>query len=445
MNTHSRHNHSRINMLALVIAFVMFGACSENDDIVQPVDQGIRIAVMSDLHYYDPALGMEGDYWQQVLFADPKLLTENAQILSSVFASVTATDAEFILVPGDLTKDGEKHNHDAMAGFLQSLEAAGKKVFVVPGNHDINNPASFRFPGDPPVPIESVTPSQFAEIYNDFGYGEALERDPSSLSYVAELRPDLWLIAIDGCIYNTGGDSPVTAGAISESTASWIIGKLGQARAQKIRVLAMMHHSLVEHFSGQSSFPVTAEYVVSDWQQRASSFAQAGLQVVFTGHFHANDVVAYSDGGNTLYDVSTGSPLSAPCPWRLTTLYSNGELVIDSKFVTNVPIAGGSFPDYAKEYLSTGMSNLIAYMLINDFGVAEEQAVQFAPYLAGAYVANYAGDEQIDAETAQVVAMLESLGDPTAALLGQLISSMYTDLPPADNYLKLTLKAAGSQ
>ena len=42
---------------------------------------------------------MSGQEWQMGLFADPKLLTENADILSSLFASVKATDAEVILVP----------------------------------------------------------------------------------------------------------------------------------------------------------------------------------------------------------------------------------------------------------------------------------------------------------------------------------------------------------
>ncbi|MCB2204552.1 metallophosphoesterase [bacterium] len=428
-----------VHILTTLCIVALFAACSEDETIVEPADTGLRMAVISDLHYYDPSLGMEGQEWQMGLFADPKLLTENADILSSLFNSVEASDAEVVLVPGDLTKDGEKQNHEAMAGFLRSLESKGKRVFVVPGNHDINNPVAKSFHGDPATSIPGVTAAQFAQIYDEFGYGEAKERDPASLSYVAELQSDLWLIAIDGCVYNTAEATPPTYGTISDATASWVVAKLQQATSQNIRVVTMMHHALVEHFTGQSSFPVTAEYVVSDWQQRASAFAQAGMKVLFSGHFHANDVVSYTDGSNTLYDVSTGSPLSAPCPWRLATIYKDGRLTLDTRTITNVGVPGGNFPQYATEYLNTGMTNLVAYMLMNDFGVAEELAGQIAPFVAGAYVANYAGDEEMDAASEQAVAMLNSLGDPTAALLAQLITSMRTDLPPADNSLTLTL------
>jgi DNA repair exonuclease SbcCD nuclease subunit len=39
---------------------------------------------------------------------------------------------------GDHTKDGELINHESVKDLLQQLADAGIKVFVVPGNHDIN-------------------------------------------------------------------------------------------------------------------------------------------------------------------------------------------------------------------------------------------------------------------------------------------------------------------
>ena len=40
---------------------------------------------------------------------------------------------------------------------------------------------------------EAVSANEFAEIYNDFGYDEALSRDPASLSYTYDLGPDMRL------------------------------------------------------------------------------------------------------------------------------------------------------------------------------------------------------------------------------------------------------------
>ena len=50
-----------------------------------------------------------------------------------------------------------------------------------------------------------------------------------------------------------------------------------------------MHHGIVEHFMGESViFP---DYLVDNWSARADELMQAGLKVIFTGHFHANDAI----------------------------------------------------------------------------------------------------------------------------------------------------------
>ena len=72
---------------------------------------------------------------------------------------------------------------------LGALDAAGVPVLVVPGNHDVLNPRAARFSGDAAEPVAGVAPEEFAAIHADLGYGEALERDPASLSYVAEPVP----------------------------------------------------------------------------------------------------------------------------------------------------------------------------------------------------------------------------------------------------------------
>lgn len=45
------------------------------------------------------------------------------------------------MISGDLTKDGEKEGHEALAARLEALKQAvpGLKVYVVPGNHDLRN------------------------------------------------------------------------------------------------------------------------------------------------------------------------------------------------------------------------------------------------------------------------------------------------------------------
>ncbi len=48
---------------------------------------------------------------------------------------IGASNADFVLlVAGDLTKDGARQSHEGMVEVLTQLEAAGKTVYVVPGN-----------------------------------------------------------------------------------------------------------------------------------------------------------------------------------------------------------------------------------------------------------------------------------------------------------------------
>jgi len=72
------------------------------------------------------------------------------------------------------------------------------------------------FQTSPPTPVERVSPSLFKRIYDEYGYREAIAQDPSSLSYVAEPAPGIWLFAIDSAEYgnNEALGHPVTAGRI---------------------------------------------------------------------------------------------------------------------------------------------------------------------------------------------------------------------------------------
>ncbi|HBK33264.1 MAG TPA: metallophosphoesterase, partial [Porphyromonadaceae bacterium] len=59
----------------------------------------------------------------------------------------------------------------------------------------------------------------------------------------------------------------------------------------------MMHHGLVEHMPYQAVF--FGDYLVDGWQDAAQQLADRGLKVVFTGHFHSNDVSSFtSSAGN---------------------------------------------------------------------------------------------------------------------------------------------------
>ncbi|WP_287895528.1 metallophosphoesterase [Clostridium sp.] len=49
-----------------------------------------------------------------------------------------------LVLSGDLSQNGEKANHEALAEKLERVQAAGIPVLVIPGNHDINHPGQQR-------------------------------------------------------------------------------------------------------------------------------------------------------------------------------------------------------------------------------------------------------------------------------------------------------------
>ena len=389
----------------------------------------------------DPSLLIaNGSAFQTYLAGDRKLLAESAAIDKSAIDAVVAQQPDILLVSGDLTKDGEYVSHIAVSNLLARMAASGTKVFVIPGNHDVNNANALSFNGSITTPVPNVTPNQFSSIYAPFGYNQAIAKDPNSLAYVAEPAPGLWLLCMDSCQYSPGQDP--TEGSFTPQRLSWITNELALARANGKVVIGMMHHGLMEHFPGQKTlFP---EYVVDNYQTLAPLFASYGVKVVFTGHFHAQDVVQGTFNGNTIYDIETGSTVTYPCPYRLIDLMLNGQFAITSHRITVVNYNLGSAPNfqtYAYNYLTNGMVPLSAYMLqAAPFYLDPTTARFLAPAVSEAMVDHYAGDEpglSGASFNTQITVLGLMAGSVQEQMIGGAIASILTDTAPADNNLTL--------
>lgn len=186
-------------------------------------------------------------------------------------------------------------------------------------------PYSRSYLGDKAQPVATVTAQEFATLYQDYGYGSGSERDPSSLSYVCEPLPGLVVLGIDSNRYSenrsvTWRDSVTVynnGGIVKGSTLEWIAGSeiLRQARASGKKVIAMMHHHLVEHIDGEAK--MLPNYIVSNNEQVCNQLQQAGVHAVFTGHLHITDAATW---GGTITDVATGSASTFPLPMRIATI-----------------------------------------------------------------------------------------------------------------------------
>jgi 3',5'-cyclic AMP phosphodiesterase CpdA len=418
--------------------------CGDHAPAVPVYAPTVKMLIFSDAHYFAPSLGTSGAAFQSYVEHDRKLIAESDAIFRVMVDNVAAEDPQVVLVSGDLTKDGELASHQAVAALLARMKAGGRKVFVVPGNHDIQNGNAVQYAGDTTSPVANISAADFATLYRDFGYADALARDPNSLSYVAELAPGLWLLAMDSCIYGDTRGSSGVDGRLSDATQAWIAARLDQAKRQGIRVLAMMHHGLIEHFASQSV--VFPQYLIHDRAKIADLLANGGVHAVFTGHFHASDITKGSAGASAraIYDIETGSAVTHPCPYRIVDLASD-VLAITTKHVTAIDYNlgdGKDFPAHALSALRLGLDFRLTDLLASPpYSMAEATAKDIAPWLADGLIAHYAGDEAISAEVQTKVQALASGATQAERFSGAMLQSIWTDLPPGDNSVTLDLAA----
>lgn len=396
--------------------------------------RNFTMAVVSDIHYMHPSLlgvnGADGLAFQNYLSQDPKMVQYSDPVFREVFTEIKYVRPDILLVPGDLTKDGEKIGHQAMAAFFDKLEKHGTEVYIIPGNHDINNTKAKKYVGDYDYPVAMTTKSDFENIYANFGLKDAISRDPNSLSYVAQLNCNLRLLAIDASKYEEyGPNGDVASGRIKPATMSWILEQLAAARASNNTVIAMMHQNLIEHYAGQTQ--LDPGYVIDDWQYVANTLINAGLTVIFTGHYHANDIASYSNNGHSIVDIETGSLVNAPSPYRLITVTDN-LLKISSKHVETIKacLPGGlNFVAYSKLFLSTHLDSYFNYYLSTVLSVPAPLAEFAAPIFRRAYMAHLAGDESMPADQQALIEQLAAMAPPLAAMA----TTLWTDTGLKDN------------
>ncbi|MDP4290164.1 MAG: metallophosphoesterase [Bacteroidota bacterium] len=416
-----------------------------NNGSLQFVCSPLKIAVISDIHYLDPSLmkndAAMGAAFQTYLSQDPKLLGYSDPIFRSAMSKVIAYKPDILLVSGDITKDGEKVSHETMANFFKQISDQGIKVLVIPGNHDVNNPEAASYDGDIASPVTSITADDFASIYSGFGYGDAISRDTHSLSYISQPFSDvnLWILAIDACKYdqNVPGGFETVGGAIKPETMTWILDRLAYAKTHNITVLGMMHHGILEHYTDQSV--IDPGYVVDNWQATADKLIDAGLKIMFTGHYHANDITLRKKTNKILYDIETGSLVTPPSPYRLITL-NRDCMSIETGHITSIDatIPGGlDFVTYSNMFLAGHLDGIFTYLLSNPpYYVPPTVAGNIAPLFRDGMMAHYAGDEHITLKEW----MLDNKLNTISPTLAKIVRDFWTDLPPADNRLNINME-----
>ena len=260
----------------------------------------------TDLHFIAPTLTDNGALFTQLIEeADGKVMAYSDALMEAFVSQVIAEQPDALILSGDLTFNGARESHEALAEKLARIQSAGVPVFVLPGNHDLYSKNAARFEGDGYTRVDGVTAEEFASIYHAFGFDGALSRDAASLSYTADIADGLRLLMLD---VNTSA-SP---NAVSEDTLLWARRQLAQAQADGCRVVAVSHQNLIDH-----SGLIASGFTIRNADALRRLYAASPVLCNLSGHIHIQHM-GQTDSG--LWDIATSSLAVSPNQYGVLTL-----------------------------------------------------------------------------------------------------------------------------
>ena len=401
----------------VILAVAVFAVSIPFTAIAAATTDDVNFVILSDLHYF--AEDSQGPTAEDEAEFNEMMLMNNAtsglapEILDAALANVTAMalqgKIDFLLVPGDLTRNAEKAAHKELVKKFKAFElATGIPVYVINGNHDINNNRAAIYDGEnlltakknPELRAElDTTPEEFETLYKDFGYSseggyysrykQIAGNSEGSLSYAIDLPNDYRLIAIDSQLYSadntdSGLNEQETAGHMSDALLEWALKECEKAEKDGKTIIGFTHTNTVPHFD--TEVDLFDNFVFRDWEKAADKLADAGMHYTVSGHVHMQDVATYvSDNGEEITDITGASVLSYPNMFRSVNMSaaSNGDITCtyeshDIDEYVPVIIDGVAQPqpfkyqtwsyNFGGSNIKTFVTNVLKYQLVYGFG-----------------------------------------------------------------------------
>ncbi len=426
----SKNNFKKILCVVLAVVIAVVGIPFS---AVAASKETVNFAILSDTHYFaDAAMGETAEDKQE--FVDMMLLNNSTTglapaILDAALANLALKakngEIEFVLMPGDLTRNAEYAGHKEQSEKLAKFEAeTGIPVYVINGNHDINNNRSMTYDGEelltskkhPELRDElDTSPEEFEALYKNFGftaegdgyysrYKAKADNSEGSLSYVTDINDNYRLIAIDAMMYSpdttdSGEAEQETGGKMSEEFLNWAVAETEKAVKDGKTVIGMCHNNIIPHMETQVD--ILDQFVLFNWQEVVDALAKAGMNYVVSGHSHMQDVASYvTDSGDEVHEITTSSILSYPNMYRTVTMdtYATGR--VECEYRTHdvdetipVYINGVAQPkpfrnqawayNFGGSDVKNFVTNLLQYQLRYGFGKDVRDAGGFYNYLTG--------------------------------------------------------------
>lgn len=387
---------------------------------------------ISDLHLYAAEeIGSHGQSFDFKCDTDQKCMAESSAIIDAAFKKVIDDkENEVVILSGDLTFDGEKQGHDLLVKKLKTLKEAGKKVYVTFATHDFHMDAR-AYIDNSIYPVEKYTRDQLRQVYNDFGWSDAVSEHTPSYSY-AVIPEKGWRFLM----LNDDGDAEEFCG-YDESQLEWIKQQAEQAKTAGERIIAVTHHPALPP---SVLYPIYShKNMLGGYETTMPLFADWGIQFIFTGHTHMQSITYLdTENGNRIYHVNTGSIIAYPAPIRKVTATESG---LDVKTTSidsfDWPLRSMTVSEYMKQHFEFMLKDIFYSLeydighfrdLAGSFSLDEETVDKFKPLfvLAGKII------NKLTIKSLARIVGVSSKVDPAAAkikvkdLILELICQMYS-------------------
>lgn len=317
----------------------------------------MKITFIADTHYYSKSLGVSGRAYELRSGSDQKCLGETQEIIDSAFEKIAQSDADAVVILGDLSNDGERVSHEEFRQKLYALQES-KDVYIITATHDWccdENPR--RFVGDEVFgDVEVMKSDELYDFYKDFGPKRAIDSFVTkigTLCYTVELFNGVRLLLLND------DKNENDHASYAEDCWQWIEKQIENAKSDNCLLIGAQHHLLFPHFSalieGGSTCVENREYV-------ASRFADAGLKYMFVGHSHIQSTTKFtSPNGNEITQVNVASLVGYPAP--IVNVEVNGDNTLTYNVEHLEQFSLGSKRIDAQRYLAKHASDIIFSIL----------------------------------------------------------------------------------
>lgn len=205
------------------------------------------------------------------------------ELLEMAIDIINGSDAEAVLITGDLTDWGLASEYESVMEYLDRIE---KDIYVVPGNHDAR------------IAGYKVFERLFCEKRGRF---------------FSEAMGDVLLIGLDSA------EPDIDDGHIGREQLSWLDKVLGTNLNKKVVIVAMHHHLVpVPNTGRERNILIDANEVLEVLNER-------GVPLVVTGHKH--NPWLWRLNGTYIYSGGTVSCKRTAVPNAMSFIYADYERI----------------------------------------------------------------------------------------------------------------------